>query len=112
MVDDPDPIEVGGTTTYTITVTNQGTIDDTSIVITAIIPAEEEYVSSDGVTKGTVQDKTVTFAPLPTLAPKAKAVWKVVVKGIKEADVRFKVELRTTQTGDVPVWKTESTHIY
>ena len=52
MVDDPDPIEIGSTTTYTIVVTNQGTVDDTNIVITAIIPAEEDYVSSDGPDQG------------------------------------------------------------
>ena len=112
MVDDPDPIEIGGTTTYTITVTNQGTADDTNIVITAIIPPEEDFVSCDGVTKGRADGKNVTFAALPTLAPKAKAIWKIVVKGNKEADVRFKVILNSDTTGDVPVEKTESTHIY
>ncbi len=112
MWDDPDPIEVGSTTTYTIVVTNQGSIEDTNILVTAIIPAEEDYASSDGATKGKVDGKTVTFAPLPSLAPKAKATWKIVVKGNKEADVRFKVLLKSDATGTVPVEKTESTHIY
>lgn len=112
MGDDPDPIEIGNSTTYTIVVTNQGTAVDTNINVTAIIPAEEDYASSDGVTKGKIEGRTLTFAPLATLAPKAKATWKVVVKGNKEADVRFKVVLKSDATGDVPVEKTESTHIY
>ena len=112
MVDDPDPIEIGNPTTYTITVTNQGTAVDTNIIVKAIIPDEEDYASSDGPTKGALEGKTVTFGTLASLAPKDKATWKVVVKGKKEADVRFKVVLKSDATGDVPVEKTESTHIY
>lgn len=112
MRDDPDPIDIGGTTTYTIDVTNQGTIADTNIVVTAIIPPEEDYVSSEGATRASMQEKTIRFAPLPSLAPKAKATWKIVVKGTREADVRFKVMLSSNATGEVPVEKTESTHIY
>lgn len=110
--DDPDPIEVGSTTTYTIIVTNQGSMEDTNILVSAIIPDEEAYVSSDGVTKAAVDGKSVKFAALPKLAPKAKATWKIVVKGTKTADVRFKVLLSSDATGTVPVEKTESTHIY
>lgn len=112
MRDDPDPIEIGGTTTYTIEVTNQGTMADTNIVVAAVVPDEQEYVSSEGATRGAVQGKTVQFMPLGSLAPKAKATWKIVVRGLKEADVRFKVTLNSDATGAVPVEKTESTHIY
>ena len=112
MVDDPDPIEIGGTTTYTIMVTNQGTADDTNIVVTAVIPPAEDFVSCEGATQGTAQGKTVTFAPLRVLTPKMRATWKVVVKGNQEADVRFKVIINSDATGTVPVEKTESTHIY
>ena len=110
--DDPDPIEVGGTTTYTIIITNQGSMTDTNIRVSAIVPDEEAYVSSDGPTKATVDGKSVKFGVLPKLEPKANATWKVVVKGLKTADVRFKVLLSSDATGDVPVEKTESTHIY
>jgi uncharacterized repeat protein (TIGR01451 family) len=110
-VDDPDPIEVGGQVTYTIIVTNQGTADDTNILIECTLPAEEEYISSDGPAKATASGKTVKFAPVATLAPKAKLTYKVVVKGTKEGDVRFKVQLDSDATTQ-PVQETESTHIY
>ncbi|HNO78437.1 MAG TPA: hypothetical protein PKN33_10295 [Phycisphaerae bacterium] len=110
-VDNPDPIEVNGNLTYTITVTNQGSAVGTNIVIKCMLPAEEEHVSSTGPTAVTADGKSISFAPLATLAPKASAVYKVNVKGVGEGDVRFKVELTSDQM-DSPVNETESTHIY
>jgi uncharacterized repeat protein (TIGR01451 family) len=110
-VDNPDPIEVNGNVTYTITVTNQGSAVGTNIAINCILPAEEEHVSSTGPTNATAQDKSISFEPLATLAPKATAVYKVTVKGIGVGDVRFKVELNSDQM-DSPVNESESTRIY
>ncbi len=110
-VDDPDPIEVNGNVTYTIIVTNQGSAVGTNIVINCTLPAEEDHVSSTGPTQVNASGKSISFAPLATLAPKAKATYKVTVKGVGEGDVRFKVEMKSDQM-DTPVMETESTHIY
>ncbi|MBI5864643.1 MAG: DUF11 domain-containing protein [Planctomycetes bacterium] len=112
VIDISDPIEIGAQETYEITVTNQGSAADTNIVIKIEIPAEMEFVNAAGPTQGTASGKSVTFAPLPSLAPKAKAVYKLVTKGTKAADVRLKVSMSTDQTGNVPVEETESTHVY
>lgn len=106
-----DPIEVGANETYEIVVTNQGSANDTNIVIECTLPPEQKYVSSEGPTQATVSGQVVKFAPLPSLAPKAKATWKVVVQGLKEGDVRFKVKL-TSDVLQTSVDETESTHIY
>jgi uncharacterized repeat protein (TIGR01451 family) len=111
VVDVEDPIEVGANETYIITVTNQGSAEDVNIVIECTLPAEEEYVSSDGPTKAALTGKVVKFAPVASLAPKAKLVYKVVVKGLKEGDVRFKTSMDSDMI-DPPVQETESTHIY
>lgn len=116
VVDENDPVEVGTDEVYTIIVTNQGSANDTNIRIVATIPDQMDYVSSSGATNGTVAGKVVTFEPLGSLAPKARATWKVVTKGINTAgvdtaDVRFKVELNSDVT-TTPVNETESTHIY
>ncbi|MCP4374916.1 MAG: DUF11 domain-containing protein [bacterium] len=110
-VDLEDPIEVGAKETYVITVTNQGTAVGTNIVIKCTLPAEQEFVSATAVTKETVKGKTVTFAPLKTLAPKAKTTYRIVVKGVKAGDVRFRVSLTSDQMRS-PAGETESTHIY
>lgn len=114
VIDIHDPIEVGATETYEIVVTNQGSADDRNIVITCEIPPEMEFISGGGATATSAQPgaKTVTFAPLANLAPKAKATWTVQTKGLRPADVRFKVTMRSDVTGDRPVEETESTHVY
>jgi uncharacterized repeat protein (TIGR01451 family) len=111
VIDVEDPVEVGGTETYVITVTNQGTAADTNVKIVCTLEANEEYVSSSGTTVAAVRGRTITFAPVASLAPKAKASWRVVVKAVKEGDVRFKVKMDTDQLTR-PVDETEATNIY
>ncbi len=110
-VDDPDPIEVGSEVTYTITVTNQGTETGTNIAVVCTLPSEQEFVKGGGATQPTASGKTVTFAPLATLAPKAKASFLLTVKGVSVGDVRFGVSMKSDQI-DTPVTETEATRIY
>jgi len=44
-VDDPDPVMLGANLTYTITVTNSGTIDATSVSLLDSLPPETTFVS-------------------------------------------------------------------
>ena len=111
VIDVTDPVEVGGQTTYVIVTTNQGSAPDTNISIVCTLEDNEQYVSSSGATRATAAGKTVTFAPLRSLAPKAKATWRVVIKAVKAGDVRFTVVMNTDQLTR-PVQETESTHLY
>ncbi len=111
VVDVADPIEVGANETYRITVTNQGSAPDTGIAITCELPPEQSFVSADGPTEASVSGRRVRFAPFGPLAPKAEAVFTVVVKGTGTGDVRFRTTMKTDQTVTV-VEETESTHIY
>ena len=111
VVDLVDPVEVGTETTYVITATNQGSAAGTNIRIVCTFEEEEEYVSSRGATAGSVEGNTVTFEPLPSLAPRAKATWRVVVKAVKEHKVLFKVAM-TSDEFQRPVEETESTNLY
>jgi uncharacterized repeat protein (TIGR01451 family) len=102
---------VGSELTYTIKVLNQGSAVGTNIAINCTLPPEEEYVSSTGPTKAKVVGKSVNFAPIPSLAPKAEAVFKLKVKALAAGDVRFKVEMNSDQITR-PVMETESTNLY
>ncbi|MBU1260245.1 MAG: DUF11 domain-containing protein [Planctomycetes bacterium] len=111
VVDITDPIKVGDDVTYRITVTNQGSAVGTNIAIKAILESEMGYVSNAGATQGSFAGNTVTFAPLPSLAPKTRASWEVVVKAEAVGDIRFKTTMRSDQlTRDVE--ETESTNFY
>ena len=111
VVDVEDPIEVGNNETYIITATNQGTSAGTGIKIVATLEASQSYVSSEGATRGTAKGQVITFAPLATLAPKATATWKVIVKAVKEGDVRFTISMTSDQLTR-SVDETEATYFY
>jgi len=111
VIDLEDPIEVGSNVTYAITVTNQGSAMGTNIRLTCTVPPEQQFISTDGPAAGSLDGKTVTFAPLPSLSPGAKATYRVVCKGTGQGDSRFKVEMISDQISS-PVNETESTNIY
>jgi len=106
--DDPDPIQVGETVTYTIRVTNQGTADDGNVKIVAKFGKEIDPVSATG---GTVDGKTVTFAAIPKLAAKQVVTYTIVAKGVATGDHRLSVDLTSDMLTE-PVTHEESTHVY
>jgi len=111
VVDREDPIDVGKEVTYDIKVTNQGSATGTNIRIVCTLPASQEFVSGTGATTVSAQAGTITMEPLPVVAPKAVASWRVVVKALEAADARFKVELRSDQF-ESPIHEDESTQQY
>lgn len=111
VVDLVDPVMVGEETTYVITVTNQGSADSTNIRIKAELEPSMEFVSATGPAAFKHEEGVVTFEPVIRLAPQARAVYRVVVRAVAEADARFKVEMLTDQLTR-PVTATESTNLY
>jgi uncharacterized repeat protein (TIGR01451 family) len=111
VVDIDDPVKVGDRTTYVISVTNQGSATATNVRIACILEDNVQYVSSAGATAGSVEERRVNFFSLSSLAPKARAGWRVVVRAVKPGDVRFKVVMNVDQLTR-PVEETESTHLY
>lgn len=111
VVDEEDPIEVGANVTYMIRVTNQGSLAGTNIKIDVQLEDTMQYVRTTGATTATANGNTISLAPLPSLAPKKQAVWKLVVKAASSGDVRFGVNLTSDQI-DRPVRETESTNFY
>ncbi|MBC7785761.1 MAG: DUF11 domain-containing protein [Burkholderiales bacterium] len=111
VADAPDPVQVGNKTTYTVEVTNQGTAAGTNIKLVCTLEDPMTFVSSTGETKEKVDGKVITFNTIASLAPKAKAVYKIVVQANKVGDVRFKTSMTSDQL-QRPVEETEATNFY
>lgn len=111
VVDVEDPVRIGSYATYVIRVENQGSATATNVLITAVLEDNYRYISSAGATASTKEGQTIKFFPLGSLAPQAKAAWRVVVEAVRPGDVRFKVIMNADQLTR-PVEKTESTHLY
>ena len=75
------------------------------------VPPELEFVKAGGATEGKAEGATVRFAPVASLAPKAKATFLLTAKGVKAGDSRFRIEMKSDQV-TTPVMETESTHVY
>ncbi len=110
VVDDPDPIQVGETTTFTIRVTNQGSTRDIEELNVKSIFGEamSPTTASAG---GTVSDKTVTWPTLPRLAPKQSVTYTIIGKAVKAGDHRLETQV-TTRERTNPIVELESTTIY
>jgi hypothetical protein len=107
-----EPIPLVGRKDNEIAVTNQGTAFDSNITIVCTMEPSQEFVSATGATQGSlVEPLVINFAPLPSLAPKQTARWRVVVKAVARESVRFKVSLTTDQISR-SVEETEATNQY
>ena len=107
--DDPDPVGVGETTTYTVKITNQGSADDNNVKMVVTIAAELTPVSATG--NGAISGQTVTFPAVARLAPKEAVTYSIVAKGVKAGDGRTRFELNSDML-TAPVIAEESTHVY
>lgn len=107
-VDDPDPIQVGENTTYTIKVTNQGFADIHNVKVGLTF---DDLVAPVSCEEGTISGKKVTFAPVSIIAPKQSLTGQIIVKGLKAGDSRNKIVINCEEL-TTPVEETESTTVY
>ncbi len=111
VVDADDPVEVGGRSTYVITVTNQGSAAATNVGISCTMEENVQHVYSAGPTSSSVKKSTVKFVPLASLEPGAKASWRVIVSAVKAGDTLFKVSMTSDQLPRA-VEEAEATHVF
>lgn len=111
VVDVDDPVEVGADTAYEIRVTNQGSREATNVQVHALVPREMQIRGGQGPTNYRTEGQEIIFAPLPKLAPRADAVYRVFVKGTGVGDIRFRAKLVSDSLSE-PVVEEESTKIY
>lgn len=108
VVDLEDPICVGDTTTYKITVVNQGSEVDSNVRLVARFPAELTPLSARGASAAEVKGQTVTFAPVPTLGSRQTIEYRIDARAKSSGDARVKVEVMSDSI-TTPIVQEEST---
>src|SRR6185436_19780992 len=96
LTDLVDPVQVGGSTTYQIVVTNQGTMEATNVKLVATLEDNQQFVSASGLNATANGDKIV-IETIPKIAAKASVTVKVNVKCSAEGDTRFHVSMTSDQ---------------
>ncbi|MGE4181392.1 MAG: hypothetical protein AB7J34_16330 [Limisphaerales bacterium] len=110
LVDDPDPIQVGENTTYTVRDTHQGGgLDLLDVAVRVVFPDGMEPTAASNA--GQVQGKTVTWAPVASLPLRQSLAYTVTGKGTAAGDHRLEV-LVTTRGRQTPITEFESTTVY
>lgn len=110
VVDDPDPIQVGEMTTFTIRVTNQGSTSAIrNLAVKALFP--EETTPASASSGGSISGKNVVWPVLATLPAKQSVTYTIQARGVKAGDSRLKVEV-TTENRSTPIVELESTTVY
>lgn len=109
--DSPDPVQVGGNTVYTLTVTNQGFADLTNVTLVCSMDDAKlmQFVSTTG--GGTANGQTVSFPAIPVLKPGEKKTYTVTVKAAGEGQVQLKAEAKSNEITRTLI-KTETTNFY
>ncbi|MGZ3633217.1 MAG: DUF7507 domain-containing protein [Parachlamydiaceae bacterium] len=103
-----NPICIQETTSYCITLTNQGSEQDNNVVVTVHFPEEITPIAASGDANGTVSGKTVTFAPYNNLGPRQVLRYRVDARAEKSGDGRIQVEV-TSDSMKTPLIEQEST---
>ncbi|MBN1437648.1 MAG: DUF11 domain-containing protein [Sedimentisphaerales bacterium] len=115
--DDPDPIELGSTVTYTLIVTNQGTADLTNVQLTPHMEeGTMEFVSARGATPagavtGQARGLDIVFPAIDRLAPQAHATYQIVIRATGAGQVSFRAEAQSNEITR-PLVKVETTNFY
>lgn len=100
VADEQDPVPVGKQLAYLVSVVNEGTAPDQNVKVTAKLPQNLEFVEGNGQSEVTNEGGTLTFAPVETLEPGAKAEWRVVVQAKQPGNVRFEIDVTSDKSAD------------
>lgn len=108
ITDTEDPICIGESTTYCITVTNQGSEADSNVAVVVRFPNEITPTGVAGDTQGTISGQTVTFAPLANFAPRQTLKLRIDARAKESGDARVIAEV-SSDSIKTPIVQQEST---
>lgn len=110
LTDTNDPIRVGGSTTYEIRITNQGTFKPVNARVKLILSPNLQPVSVEGDAKGTITGQEIVFEDV-LLKPRGVIKLRVPAKAVKSGVAKARLEFMSSFLPE-PFVKEESTFIY
>lgn len=108
ICDTKDPVCLGETTTYLITVVNQGSESDDNVQLVVHFPPQIEPVNASGDSQGQVSGATVRFAPFNNLRARQSLNYRIDGVARKSGDGRVVAELSSASI-TTPIMQQEST---
>jgi uncharacterized repeat protein (TIGR01451 family) len=108
ICDTEDPICIGETTSYCITILNQGSEADSNVVLTAQFPVEIVPLCASGDTVGRVSCQTVIFAPALSLPPHSALKYRIDARAVQSGDARVHINV-SSDSIKTPITQQEST---
>jgi uncharacterized repeat protein (TIGR01451 family) len=109
--DSDDPVEVGSETEYTVTVANEGTAAAKTVGLACRAPEGTEVGSIVGPAAHRTEGRLILFDGLPELAPGAKKVYTLRVRGLTAGSKRFQTRLVSESISE-PLIHEELTKFY
>jgi hypothetical protein len=103
-------VEVGTDTVYNVELTNQGTREDTNVIVEVILPDQLRPVAVEPAGQTQVQGQRIVFPAIARLAPNQKLRFQVQASGVAPGDVRAAVRVMSDSTGWIT--KEEGTRVY
>jgi hypothetical protein len=108
--DTEDPICIGETTRYRVTVLNQGQEYDTNVEVMVSFPPELQPLNASGATCGTISGQSVSFAPYANIAPRQTLEYWIEARAMQSGDARVKASVRS-DTFRNPITQEEATQV-
>lgn len=107
-----NPVDVGGQTSFIVTVLNQGTAPANKVQMAVTLPEQVQLIDAKGPTKYQQQGQQVVFEPLDALKPQAEVRYQINVKAAKEGDGKARAELRGEALGDKAVIREQGIAVF
>lgn len=110
ITDSDDPICIGERTRYTVTLMNQGSEADSHVNVVLKFPNQLTPITATGDTCGTINGKTVTFAPYENLRQRQTLTYYVDAEAKSSGEGRVITEV-SSDTIKTPIVQQESTTV-
>jgi uncharacterized repeat protein (TIGR01451 family) len=88
-----EPAAAGAEATWAVHVLNQGSAAAVQVRLTATLPEGLQPLAGDGPAAGRVAQQQVVFEPLPQLAPRQEAVYRLRARTRGPGDGRIRIEV-------------------